>query len=39
MTRTRTVAIEGEKVTITIIDGTRIVRTVLALSTFRRLFG
>ena len=35
----RTVIFAGEKVTITMIDGTRIVRQVLALTTFRRLFG
>jgi hypothetical protein len=36
---TRTVKIEGEKVTITLRDGARFVRTVLALRTFRRIFG
>ena len=36
---TRTVEIEGEKVTITMRDGARFVRTVLALAKFRRLFG
>jgi hypothetical protein len=35
----RTIIFAGEKVTITMVDGTRIVRQVLALSTFRRLFG
>jgi len=36
---TRKVVFGRDRVTVTIIDGTRIVCTVLALSTYRRLFG
>jgi len=36
---TRTIVLARDKVTITLVDGTRIVRQVLKRSTFRRLFG